>query len=156
RSGKHSRATPRCALDRRRRLHRPQSRSRLKIAIGVRAARIHRRSVCCVSFMKPASSLEELMATIIRNWLAPVVRGVLAIIFGILALAKPGPSLLAILILFAAFAFVEGIVNIAGALHRAGQERWWVHLIQGLVSIAIAVIAIAWPGITALALVYCI
>ncbi|WP_437688131.1 HdeD family acid-resistance protein [Sorangium sp. So ce176] len=90
---------------------------------------------------------------VVRNWWAPVVRGVLAIAFGALTLAVPRISLKVLVLLFGAYALAEGVTNIAGAV-RGGDERrrWWVLLLEGLVSIGVALVTLFWPGITAFAL----
>ncbi len=91
------------------------------------------------------------------TWWPLFVRGLVAIVFGIFALAVPNLTLAGLILLFAAYAFVEGVVNIVGAIkHRHGVKRWGVLLFEGIVSVAAAVVAVIWPAITALALVYVI
>jgi len=95
--------------------------------------------------------------TLARHWGAVVLRGVLALLFGVLVLLWPGTFWFAAVVTFAAYSLVYGILAIAGAMtggRRAGP--WWALLLQGLVSLASAVIAILWPGITELALFYLI
>jgi uncharacterized membrane protein HdeD (DUF308 family) len=56
--------------------------------------------------------------------------------------------------LFAGYALVDGVVNIAGAIHAvAARERWGALLFEGIVGIVAAVITVLWPAITALSLV---
>jgi uncharacterized membrane protein HdeD (DUF308 family) len=85
---------------------------------------------------------------------AVVLRGVLAVIFGIIALRSPTVVAGAFVIVFAIYAFADGILDFvfAGQLGRAGQ-RWGWYVFEGLVSIALGVIALAYPAITLLALV---
>ena len=91
------------------------------------------------------------------KWWSFVVRGLLAIIFGVLAFIMPGPSLLGLVLLFGIYSIAEGIFNILGAFTvEHEQTRWWVLLIEGIVSIAAGVIAFVLPGLTALALLYLI
>jgi uncharacterized membrane protein HdeD (DUF308 family) len=91
------------------------------------------------------------------NWWVFVIRGFLAILFGILAFLLPGPTLLGLVLLFGIYSIADGIFNIAGAFRaESGQSRWWVLLLEGLVSIAAGVIAFVLPGLTALALLYLI
>lgn len=92
-----------------------------------------------------------------KNWWSLVIRGLVAILLGILTLAWPGITVGALVILFAAYAFIDGIVNIAGAW-RASQahERWGVLVIEGLVGIAAGLLTFAWPAITTIVLVYLI
>jgi uncharacterized membrane protein HdeD (DUF308 family) len=92
-----------------------------------------------------------------RNWWSLVLRGVVAIIFGILTFAWPGITLAALVLLFGAYALVDGVVNLVGIFHRTQpNERWWVLLLEGLAGIAAGLITFFWPGITALALVFVI
>ncbi|MBX3187775.1 MAG: HdeD family acid-resistance protein [Labilithrix sp.] len=90
-----------------------------------------------------------------RAWWAMVLRGLLALAFGVLALAMPGISLFVLVMLFGGFCLAEGILNIAGAITGGdAQHRWWALLLQGLVSVAVALITLLTPGITAMALVF--
>lgn len=90
-------------------------------------------------------------------WWSPVVRGVVAILLGIVALAWPGITLGAIVLLFGAYALIHGIVSLAGIWRPAGtHERWGALLFEGIVGIAAAIVTIAWPAITLLSLIYVI
>ncbi|HEY2585750.1 MAG TPA: HdeD family acid-resistance protein [Tepidisphaeraceae bacterium] len=91
------------------------------------------------------------------KWWTFVIRGVLAIIFGLLAFVLPGITLLGLILLFGAYSIADGIFDIAGAFQRDSQNnRWWVLLLEGVVSIAAGVIAFVYPGLTAIALVFVI
>jgi len=87
------------------------------------------------------------------SWWWLVVRGLVAIAFGILAIAWPGATLLFLIALFAAYAIVTGGVAIIGALKNRDDRGWWLVLLLGVISVAAGVIAIFYPGVTALALV---
>jgi uncharacterized membrane protein HdeD (DUF308 family) len=92
--------------------------------------------------------------TLSRNWWMFALRGVVAIAFGVLALAWPALTLLGLVALFAAFALLNGAASVVGALqNRSGDEHWWLALLLGLVSLGAGVIAIVSPGLTALVLV---
>lgn len=89
-----------------------------------------------------------------RNWWSLVIRGFLGIAVGVLTFVWPGITLIALVFLFAAYALVDGVVNITGAVRSvAAHERWGVLLLEGLAGIAAAVITVFWPGITLLSLV---
>ena len=84
-----------------------------------------------------------------------IVRGVLAILAAILLLLLPAAGLVAVVLVFAALCAVDGVVSIGlGVTHLRRDHRWWVAVLQGLVSLALAALALWWPGITLLALVW--
>jgi uncharacterized membrane protein HdeD (DUF308 family) len=94
---------------------------------------------------------------LVRNWWSLVLRGILGIVLGLITFAWPGITLAGIVMLFGAYALIDGIFSIAGAV-RAMQahERWGVLVFEGIVGIGAAIVTIAWPAITAIALVYVI
>ncbi|MBI5670155.1 MAG: HdeD family acid-resistance protein [Chloroflexi bacterium] len=97
------------------------------------------------------------MATLMTsNWWSLLLRGLAAIVFGILVIAFPGAALSTFVILFAAYALVDGVFTIIAAIRNRQQERWWVHLLEGIVSVIAGILAIAYPGITALVMLYII
>jgi uncharacterized membrane protein HdeD (DUF308 family) len=96
-------------------------------------------------------------STLASNWWAFVLRGVLAVLFGVIALAIPGVTLLALVLLFGSYALIEGVFNLVAAVRgMEGHDRWGSLLFEGLVSIAAGLAAFAWPGLTALALTFLI
>jgi uncharacterized membrane protein HdeD (DUF308 family) len=82
-----------------------------------------------------------------------IVRGILAVIVGIIALAWPGVTVLALVILFAVYAFMAAGLQAARAFSSRNAGPVLGHLLLGLVDLAAGVIALAWPGPTALVLV---
>jgi uncharacterized membrane protein HdeD (DUF308 family) len=92
-----------------------------------------------------------------RNWWSIALRGVVAILLGLLTLFWPGITLRALVLLFGAYALIDGIVSIIGAWRAAeARDRWGMLLLEGLAGIAAAAITIMFPAITAVALVYLI
>jgi uncharacterized membrane protein HdeD (DUF308 family) len=92
-----------------------------------------------------------------RNWWLLVLRGVCAIIFGLIALFFPGIALLAFIYIFAAYALVDGIIAVITAIGERGSlERWGWVLFEGILGILFGIIAFAYPGETALVLLYII
>lgn len=90
-----------------------------------------------------------------RNWWLFAVRGVFAIVFGVLALIWPGSAILALVLLFGAFALVDGIFAVAAGIASHGTfERWWAVLLEGLSGIVIGILTFFWPNITAFVLLY--
>jgi len=82
-----------------------------------------------------------------------ILLGVLAIVVGIIALAWPGVTILALVILFAVYAFIDAGLQAMRAFGSATAGPVLGHLLLGLIALAAGVIAIIWPGPTALVLV---
>jgi uncharacterized membrane protein HdeD (DUF308 family) len=98
-----------------------------------------------------------MLGMVVRNWWTFLVRGILAIIFGTLALAWPNATLLALMWLFGAFALADGILAMATGIDECGHYKdWWVVLLEGLVGVVIGLITFLWPAITGLILLYLI
>lgn len=97
------------------------------------------------------------MATLMTsNWWSLLLRGLAAIIFGILIVLFPGAALQTFIILFAAYALVDGVFTVIAAIQNRNQARWWVHLLEGVVSVAAGILALVYPGITAFVMLYII
>jgi uncharacterized membrane protein HdeD (DUF308 family) len=88
----------------------------------------------------------------LSTWLA--IRGVIAILFGLLALFWPSVTILALALLFGAYALVDGVGMVFDAFRgeRTGGQRA-AYLIGGLLGVAAGAVTLFWPGITALVLV---
>ena len=96
-------------------------------------------------------SLGEALA---RNWWLIALRGVLGVIFGVIALVMPVATILALVLLFSAYMVVDGAIAIYAAIRAARkQEGWGFLLFQGIASLAAAAIAFMWPGLTVVAFV---
>ncbi|HRW05747.1 MAG TPA: HdeD family acid-resistance protein [Caldilineaceae bacterium] len=91
-----------------------------------------------------------MLASLSRYWWLLVLRGVVAILFGILAFVWPGLTIGALVLLFGVYALIDGIGSIVtGVAHRHGSDRWWL-LLEGVASIAFGLLTFFWPGITAI------
>jgi uncharacterized membrane protein HdeD (DUF308 family) len=97
-----------------------------------------------------------MLAAISRNWWVFVVRGVIAILFGLAALIWPGITVSVLIVIYGIYALADGIRAMCGLLAGRRYAVWWAQLLQGLLGIAAGLIALAWPGITALALLWVI
>jgi uncharacterized membrane protein HdeD (DUF308 family) len=88
-----------------------------------------------------------------RDWWIIALQGVAAVVFGVVAVAWPGITLLALVFLFGAYALVDGVLALIRGLRLGGGGRpdWW-RIVHGIVGIAAGVIAFAVPDITAYAL----
>ena len=91
------------------------------------------------------------------HWWALALRGAIAILFGLAALLRPGIALEALILLFGAYALVDGVFSIVGIFGgtRGGTPRWLL-LIEGVVGILAGLIAFVMPGLTAILLLYLI
>jgi uncharacterized membrane protein HdeD (DUF308 family) len=98
-----------------------------------------------------------MLISLARNWWILLVRGLLAILFGVLALAWPGATLFALIVMFGAFALVNGLLAIIAALlGRTEGIPWWALLVEGILSVGIGIATFAWPGLTGILLLYMI
>ena len=92
-----------------------------------------------------------------RNWWALLIRGIAAVVFGILAFLWPGMTIFVLVVLFAVYAFVDGVFAIVAAVRAAqAHERWWPFVLEGIVGLAIAAITVYDITLTALALYFTI
>jgi len=92
-----------------------------------------------------------------RYWWLLALRGVAAVIFGILAFIWPQLTLGVLVILFGAYVFVDGVANlVSGISNHDVNKRWWVMGLEGIVSIMAGVLTFVYPGITAVILLYVI
>ncbi len=100
------------------------------------------------------------MVVIAGHWWTFVLRGIFAILFGLLAWFLPGIALLTLVFMFGFYAIADGAFNVAAAFGRsrsAGRDApWWAPLIQGVLGIVAGCLAFFTPGLTALALLYLI
>lgn len=102
-------------------------------------------------------STSELGSAARAVWWLVLVRGLLAIVFGLFALFSPASALLALVIVFGVYAVLDGITAIVlGVRHRTTQAHWGWQVAQGAVSAIAGIIALLWPGVTVLALLFVI
>ncbi len=97
--------------------------------------------------------MQTLETLVSHFWWTIVLRGVVAILFGIIAFIWPGITLAALVLMFGAYALVDGIAAVVIGIKQYGdRERWWATLLGGIVSVAAGVVTFVMPGLTALAL----
>jgi uncharacterized membrane protein HdeD (DUF308 family) len=97
-----------------------------------------------------------MLSLVSRDWWVYAVRGIAAILFGIMALIWPGPTLAVLILLFGAYAFVDGVALLV-ALARGdvlARSQKWITGLMGVLGIAVAIATLVWPGMTALTLLY--
>jgi uncharacterized membrane protein HdeD (DUF308 family) len=91
-----------------------------------------------------------------ENWWLILLKGLCAIVFGLLALAWPGVTVLTLVLFYGAFALVDGVLALAAAVKGSGPApRWWLAVV-GIIGICAGILTFAWPGITALILLFLI
>jgi uncharacterized membrane protein HdeD (DUF308 family) len=89
-----------------------------------------------------------------KNWWMLLLRGIAAIIFGGLALAWPGMTLLTLVLFYGAYALVDGVLAISAAVTGGTLlPRWWLAVV-GLLGIAAGLLTFLMPGLTAIVLLY--
>jgi uncharacterized membrane protein HdeD (DUF308 family) len=94
--------------------------------------------------------------TLVRHWWWFTLRGVAAILFGILTFAVPGISLATLILLFGFYALVDGVFSLFSAFRGGTGRSWWSLMIEGVVGIGAGLVAFFYPGLTAIALLYVI
>jgi uncharacterized membrane protein HdeD (DUF308 family) len=90
-------------------------------------------------------------------WWVVLLRGIVALLFGLAIFIWPGITLALFIMLFAAFALVDGALLSVHSLMVLGKDsRWWIKLLQGVIGIGAGLSAFIWPGLTGLVLLYII
>ena len=94
------------------------------------------------------------MTNLTRNWWLVVLRGLLGILFGLIAIFWPGLTFLILVLMFGIYAMVDGVfAMLTGVVSSKYSPRWWVFLLEGVVSFAAGLIAILRPGLAAFVLI---
>lgn len=92
-----------------------------------------------------------------RHWGWVALRGVVAILFGLMAMFMPAITLSALVLVWGAFALVDGVLALmAGVRIRDNGKPLWALIVVGLLGIAAGIVTFLWPGLTALVLLYII
>lgn len=98
--------------------------------------------------------MRPMLDSLARNWPLILLRGALSIVFGVLTFIWPGLSLITLVLLYGAFAFVDGAFALAAAITKgAPAPRWWLAIV-GIVGIGAGIATLMWPGITGMVLLY--
>jgi uncharacterized membrane protein HdeD (DUF308 family) len=101
--------------------------------------------------------IEERVDALIRNWWAVVLRGVVALLFGVLTIVNPGLTVAVLVVMFGAYAVVNGLFTIIQAVaSRHGERHWAALVVSGVLSVALGLLTFFMPGLTAMVLLYLI
>jgi uncharacterized membrane protein HdeD (DUF308 family) len=96
---------------------------------------------------------EPALHALAKRWWLLLLRGIVAILFGVVAFAWPGLTLLTLVLFYGAFAFADGVIALAAAVTGGRSvSTWWLVLV-GILGIAAGIVSFAWPGMTALLLI---
>ena len=107
------------------------------------------------TFATETAASDAMSAVLAQNWWLIALRGVFAILFGIVAFAAPGAVMLTLALFFAAYLLVDGVVGIAAAVRAArAHERWGLLLAEGALNIVMGLIAAVFPVSAVLAFVF--
>src|SRR3984957_2527946 len=124
-----------------------QSRYAAEPVMDMSASNVERQ----VDIPLASGSEQEMSEALARNWWAIALRGVLAIIFGAIAFILPGATMLSLVLVFAAYAVVDGVFAITSAVRSARRhERWGLLAFEGVVDIVAGGVAFFWPGLSLL------
>jgi uncharacterized membrane protein HdeD (DUF308 family) len=98
-----------------------------------------------------------MLDTLSRNWWAMALRGLAAILFGLFAFFVPGPTFALLVIVFGAYALVDGVLAVAAAIVAARSHERWLNLLgMGLFGILVGAVTWLYPELTAITLLYLI
>ena len=102
----------------------------------------------------PSPADAPIVGVLARYWWLILLRGIAAIIFGVLAFIWPGITLVTLVLLFGAFTLVDGVLALGHAIMGGNVgPRWWLALI-GVLGILVGLMTFMWPGLTALVLLF--
>ena len=91
-----------------------------------------------------------MLRTITHYWWVILLRGIFAILFGIAAFIWPGLTIDVLVLLFGAYALLDGILAAIVGIQQYGEnERWWIVLLEGIAGIVLGMLTLVWPGTTA-------
>ena len=97
------------------------------------------------------------LAQLSRNWWVFLLRGIVGILFGVLAFIRPGITLEVLVLLFAFWALFDGVFSLISSIGAAeAKEPWWPLVFIGLLGLAAGIFTLRYPGVTTLTLLFVI
>jgi uncharacterized membrane protein HdeD (DUF308 family) len=105
-----------------------------------------------LSHTQPSFAPGPMLHALAKNWWLILLRGLCAIVFGVLTFVWPGITLVTLVLLYGAFALADGVIALGAAIFGGTPApRWWL-AIAGVLGILTGIVTFAWPGITAVIL----
>lgn len=99
----------------------------------------------------------QLGALLKTAWWLVLIRAVLLVAFGIITLSSPGLAVVALVFVFGFYAIMDGVTAVYLGIRSRGTERSWGWIVaQGVISVLAGLVALVWPGVTALSLLFVI
>lgn len=103
----------------------------------------------------PTDIVPPMLGLFTKNWWALLLRGILAVLFGILAITRPGITLAALVLLFGIYAMVDGCFALLAAFGGwSHREDRWLLLLEGFLGIGAGILTLRAPGISTVALLF--
>jgi uncharacterized membrane protein HdeD (DUF308 family) len=110
-----------------------------------------------MSTISPDAALpgRPMLHALAKSWWLLLLRGIAGIVFGILAFAWPGLTLVTLVLFYGAYAFVDGVLALVAAFSGGAKPvpTWWL-IVVGLAGIAAGILTFMWPGVTAIVLIF--
>jgi uncharacterized membrane protein HdeD (DUF308 family) len=107
-----------------------------------------------IPFSQPTIGGYNMLHLLARYWWALALRGLFAVLFGLLTFFIPSITLLALVLLFGAYALLDGIFDLVSAVRSPSHH--WAFVIEGIVGILVGILTLIWPRITGMILLYLI
>lgn len=80
-----------------------------------------------------------------KNWWMLAIRGIAAILFGVIVLLFPPVAIATLVLFFGAYALVDGVFTILAAIQHRTEHNWWVHLLEGVIGIIAGIVVFTYP-----------
>lgn len=97
----------------------------------------------------------QILGVMSKYWWVLLLRGIAAVVFGILAISMPGLTLFMLVITFGIYTIFDGVLEVwNGFTNREKHDRWWVDILIGLAGVIAGILIMSLPGVTATVAIY--
>ena len=94
-----------------------------------------------------------MLSILLRSWWVLILRGLFAILFGLIAVTWPDITVFVIVTIMGAFLLLDGLIEIwVGFVGRGREDDWWTDALLGIAAVIAGAVILAWPGVTAVGL----